>query len=259
MEIWVDKLCFGYPGRPVIEDLDAHFASGRLSGIIGPNGSGKTTLIRLMSGAIKPVSGRILLDKQPVGDLKGRALARKIAVVPQKSHLGFDFSVLDVVLMGRQPYISRFSREKAGDLEMARAAMRMTGVEHLEKRSVTALSGGEWQRVIIARALCQATPVMLMDEPISSLDIRHQLEVLALARRLAHEKKACVVCVLHDLNLAANYCDELLLMSEGKKVAQGTPEQVITGEILREVYGIEAEILKDKFGLAVRPDYQKQD
>lgn len=259
MEIVAERLGFGYPGHRVIDALDARFLPGRLSGIIGPNGSGKTTLIRLMSGALKPDSGRVLLDDQPVGELRGQALARKIAVVPQKSHLGFDFSVLDVVLMGRQPYIGRFSREKSEDLELAREAMRMTGVEHLEKRSVTALSGGEWQRVIIARALCQATPVMLMDEPISSLDIRHQLEVLNLARRLAHEKQVCVVCVLHDLNLAANFCDELLLMKAGKKVAQGRPEQVLVRDTLRSVYGIEAGILRDELGMTVRPNYAESE
>lgn len=256
MRLRVENACFGYEEHPVLRDVSVTFEKGRLTGIIGPNGSGKTTLIKLMSGAIRPTSGTVLLDGREIREYSGKKLSQALSVVPQKSQLEFDFTVLDVVLMGRQPYIGRFGQESAQDLALARQALQLTGVDHLAKRPVTGLSGGEWQRVIIARALCQSTPAMLLDEPVSSLDIRHQLEVLSLVRRLAHQRKVAAVCVLHDLNLAAHYCDELVMMNAGQLVAQGRPDQVLTPEQLRAVYGIEARVLPEADGMvSVMPVY----
>ncbi len=252
-----ENITFRYAGEDILQQMSCCFPSGMLTGIIGPNGSGKSTLLRLLSGEKRPLTGQILLDGEPVSDMPARRLARRMSVVPQQSHMDFAFSALEVVLMGRQACRARFEPETARDVELAREALSEMGLASLEKRSVTALSGGEWQRVVIARAICQDTPVMLLDEPVSSLDIRHQLEVLRLLKRLCRERERTVVCVLHDLNLAAHFCDRLLLIHNQNAYASGSPEEVLTSENIRTVYGVKTNIIRDG-GLRVLPVYEEE-
>lgn len=257
MEMTLQQLTFAYEAeQSVLRGVSARLGPGLVHGVIGPNGSGKTTLIKLMSGALTPRSGSVALDGAEIGRLSARQLARAVAVVPQKSDLAFDFTVLDVVLMGRQPYIGRFAREGEADLRRAEEAMRQTGVYELRGRAATSLSGGEWQRVLIARALCQDTPVLLLDEPVSNLDVRHQIDILLLARQRARRAGALVAVVLHDLNLAAHFCDDLLLLAGGELIAQGRPAEVLRPERLKAVYGIDARVLVGPDGaLDVLPEF----
>lgn len=243
MQITMEKIGYRYGARAVVRQVSARMESGLVYGVIGPNGSGKTTLLRLLAGVLTPCEGRVLLDGDEVCGLSARALAKRMAVVPQSSVLTFDFTVMDVVLMGRQPYIGRLGREQADDIEIAESAMRETGVYELRDRPATLLSGGEWQRTLIARALCQDTPVMLLDEPVSSLDIRHQLDILGTVRRRAIHSNSLVVMVLHDLNMAAHFCDRLLLMHEGRLASEGRPREVLLPDRLYDVYGAEVRIL----------------
>lgn len=256
MKLELLDLRYAYGGREALRGIGHALAEGLVTGLIGPNGSGKTTMVRLLSGELRPTAGQALLDGSPVNAIGERKRARMVSVVPQRASLEFDFTVLDMVLMGRQPYLRRFEREGEDDVLRARQAMSALGIEPLEARNARTLSGGEWQRVLIARTLCQDTPVMLMDEPVSSLDMRHQMEVLGMIRRLSREQAKTIVLVLHDLNLAAHYCDRLLLLKEGALAAQGSPTQVLTEARMREVYGIETKIERDGTGeVLIRPVY----
>ena len=217
-------------------DLDSHV----FLGIVGPNGSGKSTLIRALSRALKPAHGAVLLDDRDLyTGHSARSAAQSIGVLPQETAVSLDFSVRDVVRMGRAPHLpSRpFASETAADEQIVSEALRAARVEALADRPVTTLSGGERQRVLFARALAQQPDVLLLDEPTASLDLRHQSEVLTLARDLAHRGGKAVLAVLHDVNLAAAYCDALVLLNHGSIAAQGTPADVLTPENLQAVYG----------------------
>ena len=239
--IEIHGVSFAYSeDSPVLKGVSAKFLPGRVTGVIGPNGSGKTTLFRLIAGLETPDAGEITLDGDPVRTLSPKALARRLAVVPQSARMDFDFTVRDIVMMGRHAHIGRFQRPGAHDIAAAERAMRETGVSDFAGKFVTGLSGGEWQRVLIARALCQEAGTLLLDEPVSNLDLQYQLSTLRQMRALAREKNACVVCVLHTLNLAAHYCDDILLLWRGEVYKSGAPEDVITPATLREVYGVEA-------------------
>ncbi len=238
MTLRVENIVFGYPGREKTlagVTLAAH--SGEVLGLLGPNGSGKTTLLRLMSGSLLPQSGQVVLEGRPVSSLRPRALARTLALVPQSASPPEGFTALDVVLMGRHAHIPRFGREGEADLAAAERAMRRTGVEALAERGAQSLSGGEWQRVLIARALAQEAEFLLLDEPVSNLDIRYQLEILRLLRALSREGHA-IVLVMHDINLAARFCDRLAVLCGGALRAEGAPEDVLTPALLQEVYGV---------------------
>lgn len=231
------ELSFAYNGREVLSEVSFSMREGSVTGIIGPNGSGKSTLLRLISGMLAPRSGYVALKGKDVRGFSAKELARTMALVPQHSRLDFDFTVMDVVLMGRHPWLHRFQGESAEDVSIARTAMEQSGIAHLSQRPVTRLSGGEFQRVIIARALAQKTPVLLLDEPVSSLDIRHQLGVMELVRASADLSGTTAVCVLHDLNLALHYCDSLALLDNGRLRAFGRPRE-IPGDVVNEVYGV---------------------
>lgn len=238
MRLVVENVAFGYPGREkVLSGVSLAAREGEVLGLLGPNGSGKTTLLRLMCGSLSPQSGQVLLDGRPVSALRPRALARTLALAPQSAPRPEGFTALDVALMGRYAHIPRFGRESAADVEAAKRAMRRTGVEALAERGVEALSGGEWQRVLIARALAQEAAFLLLDEPVSNLDIRYQLEILRLLRALSREGRA-VVLVMHDINLAARFCDRLAVLCGGTLRAEGAPGDVLTPALLRDVYGV---------------------
>lgn len=225
---------------PILAELSLALEAGVFVGVIGPNGSGKSTLIRALSRALKPERGVVLLEERDLfAGYSAAEAARSIAVVPQDTSISLDFSVRDVVRMGRAPHLPNrpFASETPQDERIVAEALKEAGIEDLAERSVTTLSGGERQRVLIARALAQTPQVLLLDEPTASLDLRHQSEVLTLAQSLAHGGGKAVLAVLHDVSLAAAYCDRLVLLDSGRIAAQGTPAEVLTAENLLSVYG----------------------
>lgn len=232
----VRDLTCGY-AAPVLEDLNFQIGQGALVGIIGPNASGKTTLLKTLCGLLRPRSGLVLLDGQILHNLKPAIRSRQVAVVGQGVRIAFAFSVAEVVMMGRHPYIPRMGSPSSQDWEKVEWAMEVTGISHLAHRPVSNLSGGEQQRVFIARALAQEPELLLLDEPTSFLDIGHQVEILDLVKQLNRRQQIAVVMAIHDLNLAAQYCDRLLLVHENRVFAWGTVDEVITLDNIREVYG----------------------
>jgi iron complex transport system ATP-binding protein len=211
-------------------------------GLLGPNGSGKTTLLRILSGMLRPQGGRVRLDGTPIESLTRRDLARRIAVVPQETHTTFEFSVLDIVLMGRYPHLGPFELEGIADLEIAREALAATGTADLEGRRFETLSGGEKQRVVIASAVAQAGALMLLDEPTASLDLAYQIEIATLLRRLNATRGTTMVICTHDLNLAAAVCHEVVLIRQGRVLAHGTTAETITAANILATYGVEADV-----------------
>ncbi len=225
---------------PALERLTLALEPGVFAGVLGPNGSGKSTLIRALSRTIKPSAGAVLLgDRDLFADISARDSAQTIGVVPQDTGVSLDFTVRDIVRMGRAPHLPPrpFAAETAADELAVADALRAARIEDLAERIVTTLSGGERQRVLLARALAQQTPVLLLDEPTASLDLRHQAEVLTLAREMAHTQNKSVLAVLHDVNQASDYCDFLVLLSHGSVAAAGAPAEVLTAENIRRVYG----------------------
>ncbi|WP_458206436.1 ATP-binding cassette domain-containing protein [Haladaptatus sp. NG-SE-30] len=245
----------------VLDGVNARIGGGQFVGLVGPNGAGKTTLLRAMNGVLTPDSGRVLVGDDAISSLSSKAASRRVATVPQDTSLSFDFPVRDVVAMGRNPYRSRFggvvertgndaaqtnggeTDETTGDSSSGEVivgqAMKRTEVARFADRAITSLSGGERQRVLLARALAQDTPVLLLDEPTASLDINHQVRTFELVRELVREGKT-VVAAIHDLNLAAHYCDELLLLDSGSVLASGSPTEVLAEDTLREAFDARA-------------------
>jgi iron complex transport system ATP-binding protein len=215
---------------------------GSLTGLLGPNGCGKTTLLRILSGIMRPQQGRVLLDTVPLASVTRRDAARRIAVVPQETHPAFDYTVLEMVLMGRHPHLGPFELEGPADLAIAHDALAATGTDHLADRPYMTLSGGEKQRVVIASALAQEPQVLLLDEPTASLDLGYQLEVAALLTRLNRERGVTMVLATHDLNLAAAVCDHLVLMRGGRVLRQGATRETLTDAAIRELYDVDAEV-----------------
>ncbi|GAA5063415.1 iron complex transport system ATP-binding protein [Thermocatellispora tengchongensis] len=232
-------------GKSVILDgVDLTVPPGRMLALVGPNGAGKTTLLRTIAGLHRPSRGRVLLEDRPVHSLRPQVLARRIAYLPQDTALSFPFTAYQVTLMGRHPHMGRFALEGAADHEAAEQAMAATGTTRLADRSMATLSGGERQLVLLAKALAQDAPVLLADEPVSALDLRHQLAVLQLLRACADAGRTVLV-VLHDLNLAARYCTELALLAGGRVLAAGEPAHVLTPAHLHEAYGVRAVVRRD--------------
>ncbi len=248
----VRGLHYRYGTKEVLAGVDATFAPGQMTAVIGPNGSGKTTLMRLLSGIAQPTAGTVLLDGQAVGRLSPRARARQIAVVTQQAQVSFPFTAWEVVLMGRNPYVSALGSEGPEDYAAAHRAMEEAGVADFSGRPITELSGGEAQRVIAARALAQAAPVLLLDEPVANLDIRHQAGLLSLFRRKA-EEGATVVCVLHDLNMALRYAHRVLVLCSGRVACFGPPEEALTPEILEPIYQQKLVVLSSPDGRFLAP------
>lgn len=236
-------LGFSYGENSVLEDVSLDLRRGEMVGILGPNGGGKSTLLRLLSGVLEPKRGEVRLHGRPLREWSRPEIGRTVAVVPQDTHIEFPFSVTEVVLMGRAPHLAGFAFETERDIEVARRAMERTGVTELGGRTIQEVSGGERQRVILARALAQEAEVLLLDEPGAFLDIRHAVEIHDLLRELPREGKA-VLCVLHDLNLAALYCDRVALFAGGRLVRLGPPAEVITYAAITQVF--ETEVYVDR-------------
>ena len=226
-----------YGSVKVLEDVDFRAAEGELFGVVGPNGSGKTTLLRTISRILRPQVGTILLEDSDVMKMKNKEFSRNFAVVPQDTAVNFDFSARDVVLMGRNPHLGRLELETDNDLEIAKRSMELTNCWHLAERPITELSGGERQLVIIARALTQEPRVLLLDEPTSHLDINYQIGIMELLKRLTTQEGLIVIAVIHDLNLAAQYCDRLVLLHKGKIIAQGVQAEVLTAANIKRAFG----------------------
>lgn len=221
----------------VISDLTFQVPGGTFFIVIGPNGSGKTTLLKLMAGLLVIQRGQMAVLSRPIGDYSARELARRMAYVPQTAPVTFGFSVEQVVMMGRAPHLGMLGFESEHDLDLTRDAMRLAGVDHLAKRRLDQLSGGEQQRVFIARAICQQPALILLDEPTAALDLAHQVRVMDLMTKLKTEQEVTVVMVSHDLNLAAMYADHILLLNQGHPAGIGTPHDVLRFELLEAVYG----------------------
>jgi iron complex transport system ATP-binding protein len=239
--IKIENLSFGYADQSLLYALEASVQRGEMVGLLGPNGSGKTTLLKLLSGILRPQQGRVLLDGRDLAAWGRREVARRIAVVPQELQVPFAFTVEQMVALGRTPFIGPFGTRSNKDRQIVREAMQIAEVEMLAGRVFNELSGGERQRVIVALALAQQPRLLLLDEPTSHLDIKYQIEVLELVRRLNRETGVTVIAAMHDLNLAARYFPRLLLFQRGI-VADGGPAEVLEPHLLRRVYGITVQV-----------------
>ena len=236
-------LSFAYHGgAPVLDGVSLSINRGSIVGLIGPNGSGKTTLVRVLNGTLTPSRGRVLLDNAPLTAMARRDLARRIAVVPQETHVTFDFTVLEIVLMGRYPHLGAFALEGPDDASIARKALAATGTAALEARQFATLSGGEKQRVVIASALAQSSDILLLDEPTTALDIGFQFEIASLLTALNRDRGTTMVVSTHDLNFAAMLCTELVLLKAGRVLAAGATKDVLTAPNIRRLYDVDADV-----------------
>ncbi len=238
MTLHVEKVTWSVEEQTILRDVAVDVAAGELVGVLGPNGSGKSSLLRCIYRALKPDAGYIALEGDSVWDLDAKEAARRTATVLQETPGEFEFVVWEMVLMGRTPHKGMFARENAEDHDLVENALSQVGMLSFADRSFATLSGGEKQRVLIARALAQQARFLILDEPTNHLDVRYQLEILDLVRGL----RVTTFTALHDLNLAATYCDRLYIMAEGEIVAAGTPEDVFQPALLRKVFGVEAEV-----------------
>ena len=234
---------FGVPGRDLLHPLDLTLAGRRIHGLIGPNGSGKSTLVKLLAGQQKPTRGTVRFAGRPVGDWAGRAFARKVAYLPQFTPAADGMTVRELVALGRFPWHGTLGRVTALDRSAVEEAIARTGMAGFAGRLVDTLSGGERQRAWLAMMLAQDTECLLLDEPTSALDVAHQVEGLALVRRLSLERSLGVVVVLHDVNMAARYCDEILALGGGRLVARGSPAEIMRPEMLARIYGLPMGVL----------------
>ncbi|RQD69661.1 MAG: ABC transporter ATP-binding protein [Tindallia sp. MSAO_Bac2] len=237
--IEIKELTFSYDKEKILNSLNILIAEGTFLSIIGPNGSGKTTLLKNIARNLSPTIGKVLMDNQSLDSIPVKELAQKMAAVHQNPDISHQFRVHDIVMMGRHPYINRFKRETSKDIEIVRQAMINTHVFDLRDRFVNELSGGEKQRVMIAKALAQEPDVLLLDEPTSSLDIHHQMEILELLKLLNKNKGISVITVLHDLNMAARFSKEIMLLYKGDVLTLGRTEKVMTAENLEKAYAVE--------------------
>jgi len=227
---------------PGVHDVSLVVDHADILGILGPNGSGKTTLLRLLAGLLHPAAGSVTLGGTNLAAIPRRALAKRLAVVPQETHLAFDYTVLEVALMGRYPHLGPFELEGPGDLAIARESLDATGTLHLADRQFTTLSGGEKQRVIIASALAQEADILLLDEPTASLDLGYQIDIAALLSRLNRERGLTMVVATHDMNFAASLCRTLLFMKGGAVLAHGPVDRVLTSDLIGALYGVRADV-----------------
>ncbi len=244
MEIKAEDIKVSFQAKQVLRGISLNASKKEFVGIIGPNGSGKSTLLKCIYRTLKPDCGAVYLDGLELERMSVKSSAKKMAVVAQHNYYNFDFSVREVVLMGRSPHKKMLERDTAEDFRIVEEALRTVQMEAFADRSFSTLSGGEQQRVILARALAQQTQALVLDEPTNHLDITHQLRLLELVKGL----NVTVLSAIHDLNLAAAFCDRIYVMQDGRIVSCGTPKEVLTPELIREIYQVDAEIVRDSKG-----------
>lgn len=249
--IEINELAFAYSHREIFGGINIVAGPGEIISILGPNGSGKTTLLRCINKILKPTKGTIHIRGKRVSDIRLRELSKLIGYVPQSEAGTFPFTVFETVLMGRRPHIGWSIRNH--DLGIVSEIIHHLKLEGLRQRSINELSGGERQRVLIARALAQEPAIMLLDEPTSSLDLRHQLEVLEVVAALVKNKRMGAIMAMHDLNLAARFSDKIIMLHQGKMFCSGTPSEVMTPENIRAVYGVEADVRRQNGYLVIHP------
>lgn len=254
--ITIDNVSAGYGNREVIHDLSLSLNAGMFYGLVGPNGSGKTTLIDLMLASLTPHQGTILFHGRDVTEYGHRRMALEIALVPQDFRINFDFTVYEVVMMGRHPHIPRFANPGLVDREIVDHVLAELEITDLADRLITQLSGGEKQRVIVARALAQATPTLILDEATSSLDIQHSLHIFQVLKRRQREEKATVIAAIHDLNFASAYCDAIILLHQGRLVTIGPPSEVLSRDRLQEVFAIDCQVYEQPYSGAHQIAYR---
>jgi iron complex transport system ATP-binding protein len=243
----IRQLNFSYGRKPVLRGLDLSLEPGCFYGILGPNGCGKTTFLDILVRHRKPESGTLVFNGRGLDTLNARSMAREVALVPQNTSLPFPYTVAELVMMGRHPYIGRFSSPSCDDLMAVDRAMDDADMKNLAHQPVTDLSGGERQRAFFARALAQDTPVLMLDEATASLDIKHSLSLLETVKRQVREKGKTVIAVFHDINLAALFCDRLIVMKQGRVFAEGETPAVLTESLISDVYGVKARVTDDDY------------
>lgn len=244
MRAAAEQIEVSYGAKKILKEVSLEARNREFVGIIGPNGSGKSTLLKCIYRVLNPEKGCVYLDKTRMQNMSVRESARKMAVVAQHNYYNFEFSVKEVVLMGRAPHKKALERDNARDYEIVEKALQTVGMSQFSQRSFSTLSGGEQQRVILARALAQQTPCLILDEPTNHLDITHQIQIMNLVKQL----DITVISAIHDLNIAAAFCDRLYVLKDGEIVGQGKPEEVLTQKFIKEIYEVEAEITKDSKG-----------
>lgn len=241
--IQVKNLTYTIGKKQILNNISFQIEKGKIYGILGTNGSGKSTLLKALS-RINPVKdSTIFLDEKDINQYSSKQLAQTIALVPQQTNLMFDFSALQLALMGRIPYQKPLYSDSEEDLAIVKESMLLTNTWHLRDMNAQNLSGGEFQRLIIARALSQQTPVLMLDEPVSALDIRHQFDIMNLLKKINKDTNTTILIILHDLNLAMRYCDEVILLNKGELVAKGESKQVLTQENISKHFGIKVDII----------------
>lgn len=241
MRISAEQIAVSYGKQHILKDVSISAGEKEFVGIIGPNGSGKSTLLKCIYRVLKPDCGCVFLGREELLHMPYKESAKKMAVVAQHNYYHFDFSVREVVLMGRTPHKKALERDNPKDYRIVEEALETVGMAAFAERSFSTLSGGEQQRVILARALAQQTECLILDEPTNHLDITHQLQLMKLVKQLG----VTVISAIHDLNIAASFCHRLYALKEGQIVGAGTPEEVLTRRFIREIYQVETEIVKD--------------
>lgn len=242
MVLDISSLSFNFGSKNILADIDLSIKDNGIVGIIGPNGSGKSTLLKCIYRVLKPKTGTIFIDGKNINDYQFKETAKKMAVVAQHNDTHFDFNVLEMVLIGRSPHKKFMERDSAEDIELAYKALEQVNMKDFADRNFSSLSGGEKQRIILARALVQNTDCLILDEPTNHLDIKHQLHFMSLAKDL----KITVISAIHDLNIAAMYCDKIYALKEGQIIAAGSVNEVITEEVIKTLYDVEAKIIYDE-------------
>ncbi len=245
MELFTKELRVALGGTEILRGVDISLREGEFVGVIGPNGSGKSTLLKCIYRVIHPSHGAVYLDGRELQHYTVKESSRKMAVVAQHNYYNFDFSVRDVVIMGRAPHKKALERDNQQDFKIVEESLKEVGMEEFADRTFSTLSGGEQQRVILARALAQQTPCLILDEPTNHLDIKYQLQLLDIVKRL----NRTVISAIHDLNIAAMYCDKLFVVKNGEVTAFGTPSEILTSSFIKEIYEVDAEIVKDSTGI----------
>jgi iron complex transport system ATP-binding protein len=241
IEISTRELDAHLGGKKILENINIHIDNKEFVGIIGPNGSGKSTLLKTIYRTLKPSKGTVFINNKSLESFPVKETAKKIAVVSQHNEIGFDFSVLEMVLIGRSPHKKFMERDNSEDYEIALESLKKVGMEDFKDRNFNSLSGGEKQRIILARALAQNTKCLILDEPTNHLDIKYQLQFMSITKDL----NITVISAIHDLNLAAIYCDKLYALKEGEIIDYGNPIKVLTKELIKELYDVDSEVVLD--------------